>query len=261
MFDRFSRDDRALFMFATQEARDLGHPAFGNDHLILGMLCNARNPIFGVLGDLGFTLDGARKVVADYHEDNDEPSTPDVDSRYEDDREALRSIGIDLDRVREAVQSKFGDDLADGWGERARRPGRGRDCGERRGRGPHGRGPGFGGRGAGWGPEDQRHGAGPRRGEGPWGEGPWEGGPWEGGRGRRGPRGRGRARMNGPVRDALRCAVMLARSRGDDRIGVPHLMLGILDANDDASRSVIESVTDVETLRAKVQSMLEPAAV
>ena len=257
MFDRFSRDDRALFMFATEEARDLGHPVFGNDHLILGMLCNARNPMFGVLGDLGFTLDGARTAVTDYHQDNDEPPTSDADGRYEDDREALRSIGIDLDRVREAVRSKFGDDLADGWGERSKRGsgrGHGRDCNEGRGRGPHGRGPGFGGRGPGWGPE------GPQRGEGPWGEGPW-GGPWEGGRGRRGPRGRGRARMNGPVRDAMRSAVMLARSRGDDRIGVPHLMLGILDANDDASRAVVESVTDVETLRAKVQAMLEPAAV
>ncbi|MCF8611993.1 Clp protease N-terminal domain-containing protein [Gordonia sp. HY285] len=259
MFDRFSREDRTLFMFATQEARDLGHSTLGNDHLILGMLCNARSPIFGVLGELGFTLDGARKVVAEHHEDNDEPSTPDADGRYEEDKEALRSIGIDLNRVREAVQSKFGDDLADGWGERSGRGrgrGRGGDCGERHGRGPHGRGrgPGFG-----W-PADAP-GFGPGFGPGFSGPGWDPEGPWDGGRGRRGPRGRGRARMNGPVRDSLRSAVMLARTRGDDRIGVAHLMLGILDADDDASRTVIEAVTDRATLRANVEAMLEPAAV
>ncbi|WOC11699.1 Clp protease N-terminal domain-containing protein [Gordonia sp. MP11Mi] len=248
MFDRFSREDRTLFMFATQEARDLGHSTLGNDHLILGMLCNARSPIFGVLGEQGFTLDDARKVVADYHESNDEPvASSDADGRYEEDKEALRSIGIDLDRVREAVQSKFGDDLADGWGDRSgRRRGSSRgDCGDRRGRGPHGRGrgPGFGGPGFGPGPG-------------------WDAeGPWDGGRGRRGPRGRGRARMNGPVRDSLRSAVMLARTRGDDRIGVAHLMLGILETNDDASRAVVEAVTDRDALRTAVEAMLEPAAV
>lgn len=67
--------------------------------------------------------------------------------------------------------------------------------------------------------------------------------------------------MSGPVRDALRAAVLLARTRGDNRIGVPHLMLGIIDANDEASRAVIESVTDIDTLRARVEGMLEPAAV
>lgn len=247
MFDRFSRDDRTLFMFATQEARDLGHGAFGNDHLILGMLCNARSPMFGTLGELGFTLDGTRKVVAEYHESNDEPESADADGRYEEDREALRSIGIDLDRVREAVRSTFGDDLAEGWGERSGRGrgrGRGGDCGPRRGHRPHGRGPG------GFGP-----------GFGPGGLGADSDGPWEGGRGRRGPRGRGRGRASASVRDALRSAVALARSRGDDRLSVAHLMLGILDADDDASRAVIEAATDRDTLRAKVEAMLEPAAV
>ncbi|GAA4664131.1 Clp protease N-terminal domain-containing protein [Gordonia humi] len=254
MFDRFSREDRTLFMFATQEAHDLGHSSIGNDHLILGMLCNARSPIFGVLGDLGFTLDGARKAVSEYHEGHDEDPAPDADGRYEEDREALRSIGIDLDRVREAVRSKFGDDLADGWGERSGR-GRGRGGrggrGEHRGRGPHGhgrgRGPGFG-PGFGPGPDFGRPG--------------WDAeGPWEGGRGRRGPRGRGRGRMNESVRDALRSAVTLARSRGDEHIGVAHLLLGILDANDDASRALVESVTDVSSVRAAAERLLEPAAV
>jgi len=244
MFDRFSREDRTLFMFATQEAHDLGHSSIGNDHLILGMLCNARSPMFDVLRDLGFTLDGARATVAGYHDGHDDASgASDAAGRYEEDREALRSIGIDLDRVRDAVRSRFGDDLADGWGERSGR-GRGRgECGERRG--PHGRG-----RGPGFGP-------GPDFGRPGWAAD----GPWEGGRGRRGPRGRGRGRMSGPVRDGVRSAVELARTRGDDRIDVAHLLLGILDVNDDASRTLIESVSDTATVRAAAERLLEPAAV
>ncbi len=248
MFDRFSRDDRTLFMFATQEARDLGHPSFGNDHLILGMLCNARSPIFTLLGEQGLTLDAARTAVRGFHQADEPASESDEKGRYEEDKDALASIGIDLDRVREAVRDKFGDDLADGWGQRRGR-GRGRGprggdgCDERRGHRQHGRGPGFGGPFG-----------------GPGGPG-WDGeGPWEGGRGRRGPRGRGRARMNGPVRDAMHAAVASARERGDRAIGAEHLLLGILDAGDPASRAVIESVTDVDTLRTAVTALLESRA-
>ncbi|GED99683.1 hypothetical protein nbrc107696_01300 [Gordonia spumicola] len=244
MFDRFSRDDRTVFMFATQEARDLGHPSFGNDHLLLGMLCNARSPIFGVLADQGLTLDAARVVVRDFHASDEATAESDERGRYDEDRDALASIGIDLDRVREAVRDKFGDDLADGWGQRRGGRGhrrRGDGCDERRGHHrPHGRGRGFGG---------------------PFGgpDGPgWDGeGPWEGGRGRRGPRGRGRARMAGPVRDAMHSAVTLVRSRGDRSITAEHLLLGILDAGDDASRAVIASATDVDALRTAVTALLE----
>ncbi|WP_341256880.1 MULTISPECIES: Clp protease N-terminal domain-containing protein [Gordonia] len=250
MFDRFSREDRTLFMFATQEARDLGHPSFGNDHLILGMLCNARSPIFTLLGERGLTLDAARGVVREFHQSDEPTAESDEKNRYDEDRDALASIGIDLDRVRAAVRDKFGDDLADGWGERrgrGRGARRGDGCDDRRGHHrPHGRGPGFGGPFGGPG--------------GPGGPG-WDGeGPWEGGRGRRGPRGRGRARMNGPVRDAMHSAVTLARARGDRSIGAEHLLLGILDAGDPASRAVIESATDVDSLRGAVTELLDSRA-
>jgi len=59
MFDGISRDDKMLLAFATQEAGDLGHRQLGNDHLILGMLCNARSPLFALLADQGLTLTSA----------------------------------------------------------------------------------------------------------------------------------------------------------------------------------------------------------
>ena len=175
MFERFTREDKILVSFAMQEAGDLGHRQLGNDHLILGMLCNARSPLFGVLGEQRLTLATARDAVRAYHAERD-VADPEADAddaqesaqqRYSEDREALRSIGIDLDTLREAVRTRFGDDLTEGWGERDRPSGRGRGRG--RGRGHHP------GRGHGHGP----HRRGGRRGEGcgPFGDGPVEGGP------------------------------------------------------------------------------------
>ncbi len=269
MFERISRDDKMLLAFATQEAGDLGHRQLGNDHLILGMLCNARSPLFALLADQGLTLTSAREVVRKYHDEHAERSdtaeTADDESareRYEEDRKALRGIGIDLDKVREAVRGRFGEDLSDGWGERAERGPRGRGHGRRghrhhgRGRGPRpdcgpqGLGPeGFGP--GGLGPE----GFGP----GSFGPGgPFGGeGPWEPGRGRRGPRGRGaRPRFANDTRTVFGRAMEIARERGDRRLRAEYLLLGIIDTADDASRALIESATTADELRAAVVASL-----
>lgn len=264
MFDRFTADDRVVMVFATQEARDLGHRGLGNDHLILGMLGNARSPLFALLGEQGLTLAAAREQVREYHsehaDDLDDADAATAADRYEADREALASIGIDLDKVRAAVGDRFGEDLSEAWGERSRRGrgrARGRDCGGREhdhGR-RHGRG---GGRGFG------RGGFGPGFEGGPIGAGPGFGpsfgdddGPWEGGRGRRGPRGRGgRPRFGGATREAFRNAVHIARERGDRAIRPEYLLLGILDAGDPASVALIESATTVDVLREAVLASL-----
>ncbi|NLG45523.1 Clp protease N-terminal domain-containing protein [Gordonia sp. (in: high G+C Gram-positive bacteria)] len=243
MFDRFNSDSRAVMMFAAQEAKDLAHREIGTDHLMLGMLCNARSPLFAVLADQGLTLAGAREVVGK----NREAEPEDVRDRYEDDRVALRSIGIDLDKVREAVGDRFGEDLAEGWG---RRPERGRG----RGRGPHGRrGPHHGGPTGGpggW--------SGPFRAEvGP--DGIWFG-PAEGGRGRRGPRGRGRGgRLTEPAREAIRATVATAREAGDSDLRVERLLLAMLDGGDPAVIAVVESATTVDQLRDAVMALLQEA--
>ncbi len=297
MFDRFNfnAEDRVVMMFATQEARDLGHRGLGNDHLILGMLGNARSPLFAVLGEQGLTLDAARAAVRGYHAEHaDDLAAADeatAAQRYEEDREALASIGIDLDKVRAAVGERFGDDLADTWGERRERgrgrnrgPGHGHRHGHGHGRG-HGRGfgpgafgpggpggfgpggpgfgpggpgfggpggPGFGPGGPGGGPEGPEFGA---------GFGPDGDGPWEGGRGRRGPRGRGgRPRMGQATRDAMRAAVRLTRECGDDTLRAEYLLLGILEAGDPASVALIESATTVDALRAAVLATLPEVA-
>ncbi|MCH5643950.1 Clp protease N-terminal domain-containing protein [Gordonia sp. ABSL49_1] len=285
MFGQFTRDDKMMIGFAVQEASDLSHNHLGNDHLILGMLCNARSPLFALLGEQGLTLAGARDVVREFHaqQDSEESEAADdqaaeetAQQRYDEDREALRGIGIDLDKLRSAVRDRFGEDLSEGWGEREPR-GRGRrrgsdgsgpdGCGPRgRGRGRRGHhghghearggfgpgGPGFGSGPGGFGPRGFGQG-------GPFGPGfdDEAGNPWEAGRGRRGPRGRGsRPRFAKETREAFGKAVEIARERGDRSLRAEYLLLGIIDTADAASRAVIDSATNADDLKAAVLASL-----
>lgn len=301
MFDRFTRDDKMLLGFAMAEAADLGHSQLGTDHLILGMLCNARSPLFAILTDQGLNLVTAREAVTAFHDEHDTDDAAAAErsaaDRYDEDREALRSIGIDLDKVRAAVADRFGDDLADGWAQRPERD-RGRGRGHRGDCGPHGRGHARGHRGhrgrrgpgpdgwgpqaawgpqgwaqqewaqQGWGPQAAEHDGPPRPpfgpgfGPGPFGPGgpnPFDG-PFEPGRGRRGPRGRGmRPRFAPETRAALETAVGIARDRGDRRLRAEYLLLGILENADPASQAVLSGAASVDDLKAAVLASLPEA--
>ncbi|SIR68448.1 Clp protease N-terminal domain-containing protein [Williamsia sterculiae] len=265
MFEHFTRDSRATLMFAMDEAVDLGSDRLGNEHLILGMLCNARSPIYTTLTDLGLTLDGARTAVREFAatrpDDDEADTTAESDDReiVDEDREALKAIGIDLDKVVAAVRDRFGSDITEGWGRRGserRGSGRGRSH-HGHPRGPHGRSQGGPCGEPGWergqrGPWDREE-FGPGRG-GPWGaDGPWRDGPWREGRGRRGPRGRGgpfgRSRFSADAKAALAYAVEDARGAGDPDLIEKHVLIGILRVDDAASRALIESVTTPEQLR------------
>jgi hypothetical protein len=292
MFERFTHENRTTLMFAMEEAHDLGHSELGNDHLLLGMLCNARGAGNEILQDLGLTLRDAREAARAFHDaaaaasdDDVDADDKTVDEAVREDREALRAIGIDLDKVRRAVRDTFGEDIADGWGRRR---------GDRRGdgdRGPRGRGRGHRGderwdpRGHhGHGPHSHDHRGHDRRGHdhhpgdprrgGPrgrgfdesrgfpggfdrgFGDGPFDG-PWGGpGRGRRGPASRRggfrRPRFSSAAKSALSGAVQAAREYDDQQLKPEHLLLGILDTGDAASIAVIESAGSTEALRASV---------
>ncbi|MGJ0117937.1 Clp protease N-terminal domain-containing protein [Williamsia sp. MIQD14] len=265
MFDHFTRENRHILSFAMEEAADLGHTQLGNDHLILGMLCNARAPIFTRLTAEGFTLDAARDTVREVRGDGDDSDDADA-SQVAEDREALKSVGIDLDKVATAIKNAFGTDITDGWSQRGsdRRghrgrggPRRGEDSGPRGHRGHrHGHGHGHGHPDEGFGRPDFPLGRGefPGRGfGGPMGEPETGEGPWERGRGRRGPRGRGgpfgRPRFSVDAKAAMANAVQIARESGEDRITAEHVLLGILKTDDRRSRALIESVTTSEKLR------------
>jgi hypothetical protein len=225
MHSRFDTEARIAVAQATDIARELGHSEVGPDHLLLGLLANMRGTAYAALTDHGLRLDAARDLVVSHHADETDPAEePDG---LDEDRDALRAIGIDLDRVREAVRTNLGADLTEGWGARPER-----------GRGPRGRGRAE--------RRDRRRGRSPH------------------GRGRRGPRS---VRLDAPrfssgLRDVLRDVRRASLHDRPDRdadvrdaapgMTGPRLVLALIDCDDPAVRAVLATATDLDGLRARI---------
>jgi hypothetical protein len=265
---------RTAMMQAAWERRELDHELLGPDHLLLGLLSNVRGTAYKLLGEYGVTYEWARRVVADKHDDSAytvrETETP---NDLEKDREALRVIGIDLDKVRDAVREAFGEDITDRWGERRERRERGERGGRDRGRrggGPRGRGP--------QGPHDRG-----ARGNGPHGHAPHgpdaadderedsefdafargfgDFGPGGHGRGRRGPRSR-RFEQVAPsmhrILHQLRREMHDTHSRdedGDHPAAAGTVLAALLTSGDPAIEAVIDAADDPKALRAAVEKL------
>jgi hypothetical protein len=241
MQSRFDTEARIAVAQATDIARELGHSQVGPDHLLLGLLANMRGPAYAALADHGLRLEAARDLVVTHHTEppagdetadaaDGEPSG-DAD-RLDEDREALRAIGIDLDRVRAAVRDNLGADLTEGWGSRSERGRR-----ERRGR-------------------DRRHQDRDHRGHH--------------GRGRRGPRSRRgddlwfSPGLRALLRDVRRTAM---RDRFDRDAAVrgatagmtgQRLALALLESDDSVVRAVLATATDLDGLRARLDAAVAP---
>ncbi|MEV5651804.1 Clp protease N-terminal domain-containing protein [Nocardia sp. NPDC052254] len=102
MFERFSKAARYAIVAAQEEARELRSPQIDVEHLLLGVLSSRDDGIRKILTDNGITAEEVRDrlIVGEA----DEPLGAD-------DAAALKSIGIDLDAVRDSVQSTFGEDV------------------------------------------------------------------------------------------------------------------------------------------------------
>jgi len=254
MHPRFDTEARIAVAQATDLARELGHREVGPDHLLLGLLANTRGTAYAVLTDHGLRLDAARDLVAAQHVDaapdpehGDDADRSAEQTSYDDDREALRAIGIDLDRVRDAVRTNLGQDLSDGW---ASRPERGRRGG--RGRGRRSR--------EAWTEGDER-------GEGRRGRGRHHHHHHDHeGRGRRGPRSRRgegprfSRELRGLLRDVRRS--VLVDRRDDDgatRRDVPgltgaRLLVALTRSEDPVVQAVLAGATDLDDLRTQAEA-------
>jgi ATP-dependent Clp protease ATP-binding subunit ClpA len=93
MFERFTADARQVVVQAQVEATALHHPRIGTEHLLLGLVGQA-TPTSAVLARHGLTratvLEAVTTLVGDL------------------DADALTTLGIDLDAVRERVEATFG---------------------------------------------------------------------------------------------------------------------------------------------------------
>ncbi|WP_151081464.1 Clp protease N-terminal domain-containing protein [Nocardioides cynanchi] len=245
MYSRFDTEARIAVAQATDLARELGHSQVGPDHLLLGLLANMRGTAYAALTDHGLRLDAAHYLVVTQHAattptaataaDRPEGGSDETD-RLAEDREALRAIGIDLDRVTEAVRANLGADLVEGWGSRS---GRGRP--ERRGRGRrhHDHHDHHDHQGDQEGRErDQAEDLERERPRG---------------RGRRGPRSR---RDDGPrfspaLRDLLHD---VRRAPAREAMTGRRLALALLDSEDAGVRGVLATATDLDGLRARLEA-------
>jgi ATP-dependent Clp protease ATP-binding subunit ClpA len=100
VFERFTAKARSVVTLAQQEARELGHPNIGTRHILLAILGEPDTAGARALGALG--IDG-NEVRDEIRRSNRERST-----FSEEDADALRSVGVDLDEVRRRVEEAFG---------------------------------------------------------------------------------------------------------------------------------------------------------
>ncbi|MEO3812008.1 Clp protease N-terminal domain-containing protein [Sphaerisporangium sp. B11E5] len=97
MFERFRQDARQTVQLAQEETKPFGHDYIGTEHLLLALLRQSDTPPARVLLRHGIDHDRAGDAVARLLAAPD-----DLDA------EALNSIGIDLDAIREKVEATFG---------------------------------------------------------------------------------------------------------------------------------------------------------
>jgi ATP-dependent Clp protease ATP-binding subunit ClpA len=100
VFERFTTQARSVVTVAQQEARAFGNPSLGTQHLLLGILVEPETAGARALRALGIVPNDVREDIRKLARDRSAFSDEDAD--------ALRSVGIDLDEVRRTVEETFG---------------------------------------------------------------------------------------------------------------------------------------------------------
>jgi len=103
MFERFTTEARDVVVAAQGQARQLGHPYIGTEHLLLALLAPEAGITQTVLGEAG--VDPAR-VRADIDRLLGPPGRVLTDQ----DAVALQAIGIDVDAVLARIEQALGPD-------------------------------------------------------------------------------------------------------------------------------------------------------
>jgi ATP-dependent Clp protease ATP-binding subunit ClpA len=102
MFERFTGGAREVVSSAAEQAGQLGNDRVGTSHLLLGLLSPDTGVGYQVLHDAGLESNRVREVVR--------RRAPGDGFLTQEDAEALRSVGIDLDVVLGHLTESFGPD-------------------------------------------------------------------------------------------------------------------------------------------------------
>ncbi|RIQ29575.1 Clp protease N-terminal domain-containing protein [Jiangella rhizosphaerae] len=106
MFERFTREARDVVIGAQKEARELRHRWIGTEHVLLSLLATPEAPGVATLTRLGVTAERGREAVVAVAGDGG-------DRLGDEDTEALKAFGIDLDEVRRRAEQAFGEGALD----------------------------------------------------------------------------------------------------------------------------------------------------
>ncbi|WP_454198557.1 Clp protease N-terminal domain-containing protein [Nocardia sp. Marseille-Q1738] len=104
MFERFSRSAKTAIIIAQEDARALRASNIEVEHVLLGLLSQGEPELTALLAEAGLTHEGVRRALSE--KGKGEPLGAE-------DAAALRSIGIDLEAVRESLEAHFGEDALD----------------------------------------------------------------------------------------------------------------------------------------------------
>jgi ATP-dependent Clp protease ATP-binding subunit ClpA len=116
MFERFTHKARAIVVAAQDEARAGGVHYVGTEHLVMGMLAIGEGRAYDALHAAGVTLPYVRAEAARLVGGSSGPLG-------DEDAEALRSVGIDLEEVVRSVERSFGTGALEQAGGDRRRSG------------------------------------------------------------------------------------------------------------------------------------------
>ena len=98
MFEKFTDAAKEAVQQSQVEARQLKHGFIGTEHLLLGVIA-ANTAAAGVLAARGLPLDAARQEIRRRMGESERPTTG----------EALATLGIDLDEVKQRAEAAFGE--------------------------------------------------------------------------------------------------------------------------------------------------------
>jgi ATP-dependent Clp protease ATP-binding subunit ClpA len=104
MPEQFTGEARQVVVCASEQARRLGHGFIGGEHLLYGLAC-ADGEVGAVLRERGVTPE---RVEAEFVRLIGPENTASGNLFDTLDRDALTTIGIDLDAVRERIEAAFG---------------------------------------------------------------------------------------------------------------------------------------------------------
>jgi ATP-dependent Clp protease ATP-binding subunit ClpA len=111
-WSRLTPSGRRVLRLAFLEARELGHPCLADEHLLLGLLRDGTSPAAATLRAHGLDLATARADLLRIGPTLGPQADPAA---------ALRSLGIDVDQVRQRLEARFGADAVQSAERRVRR--------------------------------------------------------------------------------------------------------------------------------------------